>query len=789
MKIRLRLALMSVALAVTARLVAQDDRSRQLYNQAESEYQLGQLSQAQQLLEKHVESLTSGLQVDGYRLLALCYLGMDNEADAERCAAQLLRLDPYYSPSAQDPARFIDMIGRLKGGFSPTITTASNQSESLDEAPVPVTLITEEMIAQSGARNLKELLVTFVPGMNHVESNEEMNIAMRGIYSSGQEKILIMLNGHRLNSYCTNVARPDFTVSLDKVKQIEVLRGPASSLYGGVALTAVINVITKSGSELDGLQLKGAAGNYGQWTGEAVFGKHFIGFDVVGWASLYHSAGEKYYIPQDEVKGTAKVAGDVIIGGYNHRPTYDLGINLNYKRLNVMHNTSFSKTVAPYSLSYFFSPYDYHHYAKLDGSLPGFANTAHHSELSYSLDLGPVGLKATVNLDAETQQRYQVGADLLPESFVYDIYIPGWDQSMRIYEGVFQNLRWNEENIGARIQANYAYRLPGGHSGSLVAGVQYDYFRLTDAQNVEGDQFNRILVSYDDEKSLWAGTENSYNSFLQFKHKWRDFILNTGIRYDHKERFYNLEGLIKEWSPRLALIYVRPKWNLKLSYSKAFVDAPYFYRYNTLDTYQGGALLQSEYLHSFQVSFSSHDLLAKGLQTEINAFYNRATNLVHPEGMYYWNSGSMKNVGIELIAAYKWNRFTARLNTTWQHLVDADDYKATDSQIYNIPKLSCNLVASYNVVAGLNVYTNINYTSSQITTFEMPDEWGLPIYNEISIPSKVIVNMGATCQIKKLRLGFRTYNTLNHHYEQGGTSIGPIRQQGLWLLGEIAYKL
>jgi iron complex outermembrane receptor protein len=79
--------------------------------------------------------------------------------------------------------------------------------------------------------------------------------------------------------------------------------------------------------------------------------------------------------------------------------------------------------------------------------------------------------------------------------------------------------------------------------------------------------------------------------------------------------------------------------------------------------------------------------------------------------------------------------------------------------------------------------------SDQKTTLETPDEMGMPIYNELSIPSRVIVNLGATYQIKKLSLGIKSYNTFNHHYEQGGTSIGPIQQQGMWLLGEIAYKL
>jgi iron complex outermembrane receptor protein len=49
---------------------------------------------------------------------------------------------------------------------------------------------------------------------------------------------------------------------LDKLKQIEVLRGPASSLYGGVALTAVVNLITKQGIDVDGIKIRAGIGNY-----------------------------------------------------------------------------------------------------------------------------------------------------------------------------------------------------------------------------------------------------------------------------------------------------------------------------------------------------------------------------------------------------------------------------------------------------------------------------------------------------------------------------------------------
>jgi iron complex outermembrane receptor protein len=184
------------------------------------------------------------------------------------------------------------MVEDVKSGRTATITTASSQAEVLAEVPVPTTLITEEMIRNSGARNLQEVLATFVPGMTAVDCNDDINIAMRGIYSNGQEKILIMLNGHRLNSYCTNIAAPDYSIGLEKLKQIEVLRGPASSLYGGVALTAVVNLITKQGADVDGIQARAGAGNYGQFRGDLLMGKRYFDLDLLLWGNIYTSKGE-----------------------------------------------------------------------------------------------------------------------------------------------------------------------------------------------------------------------------------------------------------------------------------------------------------------------------------------------------------------------------------------------------------------------------------------------------------------------------------------------------------------
>lgn len=787
MKRRLHLIIyMMLALLVPQTVQGQDNSTlREIYTQAENDYQLGRLEQALDSLQNNITAFHGNLKQSVYRLMALCYLAQDDVAQSEAYASLLLKENPYYT-SVQDPIRFEDMIKQLKSGQSATIVTASNQAESLDEVPVPVTLITEEMIEISGARNLKELLMVYVPGMTNVECNEEMNIAMRGVYSSGQEKILIMLNGHRLNSYGTNVARPDFAISLEKIRQIEVLRGPASSLYGGVALTGVINIITKNGTEVDGLQVKGGIGNYGQLKGGALFGKHYLDLDVLVWGNIYKSKGEKFYIPLEKVLGTSRVGGDIILGGYNQRPSYNIGTTLTWKNLHFMYNSAFTKYVAPYSLSYFFSPYTYDKYFLIEGNKPGYANLTNNLELSYNLTLGKLNLTAIINYDNETHSRYQVVADVTPEGWEYFLTPNGTEDQVAMIDGGFQCLRFKEENTGAELKGSYDYKFGDNHQGNLTAGIHYDYFRLIDASNLEGINFDQIIQNYDNSKNLSTGSENSGNAFVQVKHKWNSLILNAGLRFDYKRRM-NGEKFY-EYSPRIALIYLKPKWSMKLSYAKSFVDAPYFYRYNKLDNFAGGEDMLSEYLNSWQFTVRSNHLV-KGLELEGNFFINEATNLVHPEGMQYYNSGSMKNLGVELNATYRHDRLYVLGNATWQHLLESKDYKAIGNQIYNIPDFNANLNVSYRLLDNLRINAGANYYSSQKSTLESPDEYWEPIYTQLDIPSRIICNLGASYTYRQFELNARLYNVMNHGYEQGGTSIGPIRQQGLWTMFELICHL
>ena len=133
---RLHLIVLLVSLTL-ASAKAQDNTTRQIYAQAENDYEIGRVEQALSTLQENIAIFKGNLQQSAYRLMALCLLSLDENEKAEDCTRSLLDSDPYFTPSSQDPQRFIDMVENIKLGLTAKITTASSQAESLDEVPVP----------------------------------------------------------------------------------------------------------------------------------------------------------------------------------------------------------------------------------------------------------------------------------------------------------------------------------------------------------------------------------------------------------------------------------------------------------------------------------------------------------------------------------------------------------------------------------------------------------------------------------------------------------------------------
>jgi len=126
------------------------------------------------------------------------------------------------------------------------VVTASRAAETVDETMVPVTIIDNEEIQESGAYSVGGILHR-VPGMvvtNNGGPGKTTSVFLRGTES---DHILVLIDGVKVGS-ATLGTTPFQDIPLSMVEKIEVVRGPRSSLYGSEAIGGVIQIFTKKGS-------------------------------------------------------------------------------------------------------------------------------------------------------------------------------------------------------------------------------------------------------------------------------------------------------------------------------------------------------------------------------------------------------------------------------------------------------------------------------------------------------------------------------------------------------------
>lgn len=794
--------MMRIYIAVIALMffIAVPASAQDIYAQAENAYNIGRLDSALVLLKNHENSFHGTDKQKAYRLMSLCYLGLDQIEESEKYAGFLLKENKNYYGSLQDPMRFVDMINKLREGSGTTIKTASGQEELIEEAPVPVTIITHEMIDMlSNNKSIGHILAAFVPGMSEVCSYAFANVTMHGVYTNGQEKILVMENGHRLNARSTNNGKLDYAISTEKIDHIEVLRGPASSLYGNVALTAVVNIITKKGNEINGVKGKYGLGSYGTHRADLTAGATLLGADVMAWASLYTSSGKRIDIPQGTGYSQTQHDGYAYVGKYEGRPSYDLGVNIQLNDFSLMFNHKYGKMVPQYS--WYAETYDYDRYRKFFGVNPGYSIDENHIELGYNKDFGKSNVNLTLYGDWYKFQDYQVVSDsMINVSFMSDGSgnpVIGEDGKpvMRLYHGVYQDDNWEEYTIGAMAKFSTKYKFGKAH-GNLLAGAQFEYYRIPVNEFFLGEEYSIITIVTTPESAnqLNIGSEKSVSGFIQGKHYFNDqFILNAGLRYDKKFRRNDMN--VSALSPRVAFIYLPSnRFSVKASYSRSFVDAPYFYRQNTQNTYRGSENLMPEYMDAIQLDFLGS--LFNHFNYDVNLFYNRLTDLIcnnqstDLNAPKYVNSGSLKIAGVEMELGYNIASFRSRFSTTMQYALSAEQYYYDDHHIYSVPWYIANLTCEQRLLNKIKhslwLSGNLRYTSRTLnkanSRIKGSEDFHLSGTALLDLRLKYDYN-------KMIQLSLDCDNVFNTTYEIGGTSYLPYQYPGRILMGTVSFRL
>lgn len=767
--------------AIAISVFAQEECGNRSLDEALNAYEEGKFDEVEKIIDACINTgYTRDQMVEAYRLLALTHIALDKTTLAFEDIDNILRIEPDYEAGPFDPQKFASFIkARRITGIS--LVTASKQAEPLNESPVPVIVITEQMIEAIGAKTLKDVLLVYVPGMTDVTDHNEVNIAMHGVYASSQQKILIMLNGHRLNSRAYSAANPDFSISLEKVKQIEVLRGPASSLYGNVALTSVINIITRNGGEVNGAQVKAGLGNHGQQLYSLLYGSEFgKEKNLLLWGQFYRSNGEKHYVPITSDHSPSPESGYAILDGFFDKPSYDAGFVYKNNDLSVMGDICYSKLTDPFTAGGITGEvYNYEDYRTFMGTGPGLGSGSGHLNVKYQKEIYSNELLINPYFDYNN-----VNAGLVID--------PAVEQ--------FGIVNWNEYSFGGIFQYKRSYDLKTKGNGNILFGMQADHMKLYDSFFLMG--INGEFTSMADSsaaKILEPGSETILSGFIQMKHRFsKKWILNLGGRYDNK--FRHMGANVSNFSPRLSAIFLpNKKFTFKLSYAQSFVDAPYWYRYNRLASYKGSENLQPEHLRALQ--FTSNLSLAESmLDFEINVFYNSLRDFIYrdPDATgdvpRYRNAGELNMTGVESNFSLQKSWYNLRANFTWMYTLDAKDYPVNGSEIDNVPSLSSNLILNFNPVNRFYRKSWINLTLRYIGKQSAPYNdfiHGEKIHFEnFELGSVFLVNTGIKFgPLHNFKLNLTINNLLDKIYFQGGSVEFPYPKPGRWYMVSVQYSV
>jgi vitamin B12 transporter len=150
------------------------------------------------------------------------------------------------------------------------VVTPTRVAEKTSAVISDITVITAQEIAAAGQTSLVELLQS-QPGVEVIQSGGTGSLASVFIRGGNSGHTLVLVDGLRVGS-ATVGTTPLENIALDQVERIEILRGPASSLYGADAVAGVIQIFTKQGHGTPKPSVTVGAGSYGLLQGQVDYG-------------------------------------------------------------------------------------------------------------------------------------------------------------------------------------------------------------------------------------------------------------------------------------------------------------------------------------------------------------------------------------------------------------------------------------------------------------------------------------------------------------------------------------
>ena len=520
-------------------------------------------------------------------------------------AAVLLLASFPYMGLAQNNDGGQDSLTRRNNEFREVVVTGTRGATDVRHLSQTVSVVTRSEIESRMQPSLLPVLTEQVPGLfttargvmgYGVSGGAAGGISLRGL-SGGSARLMVLIDGHPQYAGIFGHPIADAYQSL-LADKVEVLRGPASVLYGSNAMGGVVNIVTRQMHE-DGVKtdLHTGFGSYGTWETELTNRVRKGCFSSVVSGSYNRTDGHRQNMPFEQYGGYGKL-------GYELTDNWRTYADVNVTHFNATYpgpitapllegDQRITRGVTSVAVE--------NHYEKTTGALSFLYNWGDH--------------------------------------WINDGYTPSLGESP-------QDGRFNSRDNMMGISLFQSTQLFPGNR--LTLG--FDWFRYggeawTEFVKGENAGTRRDLVNkHEDELAGYADFRQDLGSWL---------TLNAGLRLDHHSRVGT------EWVPQAGLAFHLPhRMELKASATKGFrypiLREMYMFPPQNPD-------LKPESIWNYELAFSQ-SLLDGRLSYGVNIFYIDGKNLIltlpnpNGSGMLNQNSGTIKNSGVELQAAWHINR-------------------------------------------------------------------------------------------------------------------------------------
>lgn len=538
--------------------------------------------------------------------------------------------------AAPAPGQDEEILQELQKLLNTRISTAAKYEQIAGDVPASVTIVGSEEIRRFGFRTLDEVL-RIVPGFTTSYDRNYAYLGVRGFSrpTDYNDRVLLLLNGTTLNEgmYGSAAIGTDLGLDLGSVERIEIVRGQASALYGTGAMFCVINIVSKKGSDLNGVRMSVEAGSFGRTGVSAAFGKTLAdGTDILLAAQFSDVKGRDLYCQEFDDPETD--------GGWARGLDWDVNFGLNARL--VRGGLTFQAMAASRGKGIPTAPWDTvfaDYRAKTLDVRSAF-------ELRYDFDLGAawrLGLRSYYNHN--------------------------------LYEGAYPYGYLNrDETTADKLGGEIQLRWDPSSGHRLFAGVEYQNHLRVDYRN-----WDPRTVNFDGNFPF-----RIWSLYLQDQIKVRSNLsLTLGLRRDE----YSTAG--SSTTPRLALVY--HPWGdgtLKLLYGEAFrAPNPYEVHYELpSEGYKSNLGLHPEKIRSFEAIWEQR--LSRPLLGFVNIYRYILSGLIDQafdpaDGLLQFrNMGRVRAAGVEMGLTGRWaSGVWAQASYAFQAAEDA----ATGAKLTNAP--------------------------------------------------------------------------------------------------------